>query len=178
MPTSIALLRAVNVGGRNRVSMDALRSLLEGLGHRDVRTYVQSGNAVFVHRAARPAALASAIEARLASELSLDVRVIVRSAEALARAAASSPFAAGEPDEAKVHVAFLGGPPADPHALDPDRALVAPDRFALVGEDLHLHYPNGAGRSKLTNALVEKRLGVVATARNLRTVRALVALSS
>jgi uncharacterized protein (DUF1697 family) len=158
--------------------MDALRSLLEGLGHRDVRTYVQSGNAVFAHRAARPATLANAIEAGLRAELGLDVRVIVRSSEELARAAAASPFAADEPDEAKVHVAFLSAVPADPHALDRDRAAVAPDRFALVGSELHLHYPNGAGRSKLTNALVEKRLGVVATARNLRTVRALVALAA
>jgi uncharacterized protein (DUF1697 family) len=175
---SIALLRAVNVGGRNPVPMAGLRAVFEHLGCADVRTYVQSGNVVFRHPGKAGDTLAARVEAAIAQELGTQTRVILRSPAELARALRASPWAAqAAAAPATVHIAFLAARPRDPHALDGDTATVAPDRFAVHGREAHLWYPNGAGRSKLTNALMERRLGVSLTSRNWNTVTKLLALA-
>ncbi|MCD0481044.1 DUF1697 domain-containing protein [Streptacidiphilus sp. ASG 303] len=179
MPVHIALLRGVNVGGRTRVGMADLRELFTGLGHGDVRTYLQSGNVVFTAAADRDArTLAAEAEERIAAELGVDTAVLLRTGGDLARILASHPFAGEEPDPAALHVTFLAEEPA------PDRAArleVPPGetaRFSLQGREVHLHCPDGYGRTKLNNAFVERRLGVAATTRNRRTVTALHALAA
>ena len=174
---AVALLRAVNVGGRNRVPMADLRTLLEKtVGLTGVSTYVQSGNAVFDHRSGDPDALAGRIEAALRKRFRFDVRVVVRTREELARIVRESPFVREMREPKQVHVAFLSAVPADPTALD--ARSVEPDRFAIRGRNVHLWYPDGAGKARLTGALLERRLGVAATARNWNTVTELSRLTS
>ncbi|MET7639957.1 DUF1697 domain-containing protein [Streptomyces sp. NPDC005438] len=171
--THVALLRAVNVGGRNRVPMAELRELCaEELGYTGVRTHLQSGNAVF-DSDREPARIAEELERALADRFQVSTRVLLRGAGELEELLTAHPYAAEEPDEAKLMVAFLERAPEE----DRVRALTVPPgeeaRCTVRGREVFVHYPHGAGRSRLDNALLERRLGVASTARNLRTVRAL-----
>ena len=173
--TYVALLRGINLGARNKISMAALRELFEELGARNVRTYVQSGNVVFESaRSARD--LRERIEQAIDRELGLDVRVLLRSARHLVDVVRNNPFSTH--DGASLHVTFLEKRPKQSrvHELDPKQFL--PDEFRVVGAEVYLHCPNGYGRSKLSNAFFESRLDVAATTRNWRTVTALAELAS
>ena len=169
----VALLRGVNLGARNKVPMPALRTELEALGLLGVETYVQSGNAVFESRGGREAALATEIEARIAKAFGVDAAVVLRTAAAMEKVVSACPFA----DTASCHVVFLDRAPkaAAVAKLDPDRST--PDAFEVTGREIYLRLPNGAGRSKLTLDYFERVLGVRGTARNWRTVSALVELT-
>ncbi len=173
----VALLRGVNVGGKNRIPMRALRSSLEALDFQDVVTYVQSGNVVFRSPEGGEHALAARIEQRIAADLGPKVAVLLRTHDELDAVSRGNPFLAPETDPTRLHVVFLDRPPARDAiaALDPDRS--PGDSFALAGRELYLHLPNGSGRTKLTIDWFERRLDVVATARNWRTVTKLVELS-
>jgi uncharacterized protein (DUF1697 family) len=175
--TFAALLRGVNLAGRNRVSMPELRSALEAIGLEDVVTYIQSGNVVFRSRSGGAQKLAAAIEAQVAEVFGIEVVVLLRTPAELAKVAAGNPFLRGGADPARLHVVFLGGRPAAKAAaqLDPERS--PPDEFMVEGREVYLHLPNGFGRSKLTVAYFERALGVAATARNWRTVKKLLALA-
>ena len=172
-----ALLRAINLGARNRIAMPDLRALVEGLGHEDVATYLQSGNVVFSASASAGGAgeIAAGISAAIAEQLGLDVAVLVRSGKDLARTAEGNPFAGRERTGNELHVTFL----ADTPAADGAPALAAPEgepaEFAVAGREVYLFCPHGYGRTKLHNAFLEQRLGVAATTRNWRTVQALAA---
>ncbi len=184
MTTMVALLRSVNVGGRNRVPMAELRSMAEALGFGAVQTYVQSGNLVFTGSGS-PATVAATLEQGITDTFGLEVPVIVRSTRQLARILTANPFAVPGVDPKTVHVTFLAGPPprqqaqelarmaADAHGDGP----VGADRFRLAGPDVFLHCPGGYGVTKLNNAFFERRTGVVATTRNWRTVTTLCAMA-
>jgi len=175
--TYVALIRGVNVGGRNRISMAELRSAFSSLGHEDVSTLIQSGNVVFRSDAADVTAVAREIEQRLADDFGLDVSVLLRTPPELSQVAGANPFLAGETDLSRLHVLFLGAAPAAGAVagLDPSRS--PPDRFSVHGHEIYVHYPNGAGRSRLTVGYFESRLGVGATARNWNTVLKLAELA-
>ena len=171
MPTYVALLRGVNVGGKNKLSMSALRSLVELLGHRDVSTYIQSGNVVFT----TPKAItAQSVERAIHRELRLDITVVLRTRAELQRAVKASPYA--KADLSKVHIGFMAAKPepAVVAGLDTDR--FAPDSFAVNGTELYLHLPNGMGRSKLPPYL-DRQLKVPTTVRNWNTVLKLLELA-
>jgi uncharacterized protein (DUF1697 family) len=176
MATWIALLRGINVGGANRLSMTDLRALVESLGHTDVTTYIQSGNVVLTSsRSDRPAMIAE-ISAGIEREHGLSVSVILRTPEELRAALAANPFDI-EPDGSRVMITFLSHVPSSEliAGLEPDR--FTPDRFELRDSELYGHYPNGAGRSKMTLDYFEKRLHVRGTARNANTVAKLIELT-
>lgn len=170
MTSYVALLRAVNLGSRNKVSMHELRRVLAGLGAEGVTTYLQSGNAVFASAEQDPDRLAGDIEQVLAEELDVTVRVLLRTAAELQELVAGNPYLDRETDLTKLHVTFLATPP------DPERAtrLAAPagdpGEFTVSGRDVYLHTPDGYGRSKLSNSFFEQKLRVDATTRNWRTV--------
>ena len=176
MATYVALLRGVNVAGKNKLPMADLRDLLTGLGLHDVRTYLQSGNAVFSHPAAGAGQLAGRLEKGLA-EAGVPARVLLRRHDELATVLSGNPFLAREPDPAKLHVTFLLDPPA------PDRTgrLQVPAGetgvLSLRDREIYLHCPDGYGRTKLNNTFIETRLGAIATTRNWRTVCALAELA-
>ena len=173
MPVYAALLRAINLGSRNKIAMPDLRRLFEeGLGADDVATHVQSGNVVFRVPERSAAKVESAIEKRIADDLGLDITVLVRTKAQLAKVVADSPFADGA-DVSKVHVTFLVGKPAADRVSGIDPSKFEPDEFAVVGREVHLHCPNGYGRSKLNNAFFEKKLAQRGTTRNWRTVTTL-----
>ncbi len=170
----VALLRGINVGGKNKLPMKDLVAIFEKLGCAEVKTYIQSGNVVF----AAPAALAKGLPAKLASAikkaLGLQVPVVLRSAAEFRKAAAKHPLAGPGLDEKTLGIMFLADKPSAAQAkkLDPERS--PGDRFKLVGRDLYMSYPNGSARSKLTNAYFDSVLETVSTARNWRTVGKLV----
>jgi uncharacterized protein (DUF1697 family) len=165
----VALLRAVNVGGRSKVPMAELRALFEELGHTDVQTYIASGNVVF---AGKPDA--KRLERAIADRFGVETAVILRTAKQLQAVLDAHPF--GE-DTSQTYVTFLVEKPSAAaakavHALD-----VAPDEARVIGAELYLRFPNGLGRSK-TPGRVDRALKVAGTNRNWRTVAKLVELAS
>jgi uncharacterized protein (DUF1697 family) len=170
MPTVVALLRAVNVGGR-KVPMAELREVVEGLGFDDVRTYIQSGNVLFsASRAPRPAVLERAIQGRFG----LSVDVVLRSAADLRRAVERDPFPDAE--RSRLHVGFMAKKPAASAVSAIDRAVFLPEQFAVVGRELYLHLPNGMARTKLPDHVL-RRIKVATTIRNWNTVTKLAELA-
>ncbi len=176
----VALLRAVNVGGRNRIAMADLRALLEGLGYGDVRTHLQSGNAVFTIPAPAPTGaeeMEGEIERGLAEEVGLTAKVLVRSRAELARAIAANPLLEmADGDYSRLLVTFLSHEPDRDALAELAPADFEPDVFAVGEREIYAWYPEGVRATKLSNALLERRLGVVATARNWRTVTRLLEL--
>jgi len=199
METYVALLRAVNVGGHAPLAMAELRRSLEGLGLRDVRTHLQSGNVVFDADDAPSLERAAAIEVRIERDLGPRVGVRVLRAAEMARVVAANPFAA-EPgvDEKALHATFILSAasegdfgPATEEAFaaayragfeKPGLPAAEGERAAFVGTPVlatpvvYLHLPHGYGRTNLNNAYFERALGAAATTRNWRTVRALAGL--
>ena len=174
--TFVALLRGINLAGRNKVPMAELRSALESLGLEDVVTYIQSGNVVFRGRGG-VRDLAASIEGGIEEVFGIDVVVLLRTPTELRKVAADNPFLRAGADPSKLHVVFLSGKPTKEAAagLDADRS--PPGEFALGGREVYLHLPTGFGRSKLTVDYFERTLGVAGTARNWKTVTKLVALA-
>jgi uncharacterized protein (DUF1697 family) len=174
----VALLRAVNLGSRNQVSMGDLRTLFVDLGGEDVTTYVQSGNVVFKSRIADAGKLTDTIERRIRRELDLDITVLLRTKAQLARVAAANPFESREPEPTKLHVTFLADAPTRGRVRTLETLAFPPDEFRVVGKQVYLHTPSGYGRSKLSGGFFERQLGVPATTRNWRTVTKLAALAA
>jgi uncharacterized protein (DUF1697 family) len=175
--TYVALIRGINLGSQKRVAMADLRAVFEGLGAKDVATYVQSGNLVF-KSADGAQKLTRAIERRIRRDLGLGVTVLVLTRPQLTKVLRGNPFAKAKIEPAKLHVTFLAEKPtrARVSKLDPKRGK--PDELRLVGRQIYLHCPNGYGKTKLTNAYFEKQLGVAATTRNWKTVTKLAELAS
>ncbi|MEV4948762.1 DUF1697 domain-containing protein [Streptomyces sp. NPDC053755] len=179
--TYAALLRGINVSGHRKVPMAELRSLLEELGHRDVRTYLQSGNAVFTTDADDRSedALRQDLEDAVERHFGFRVDCLVRDADYLAAVADACPFPAAELEGRQLHVTYFSER-VDPERLAGiDQAAFLPEEFRLGDRALYLYAPDGLGRSKLAEALSRPGLtkGVVATSRNWNTVAKLVELT-
>ncbi|MCP2167220.1 DUF1697 domain-containing protein [Goodfellowiella coeruleoviolacea] len=177
MNTCVALLRGINLGNRNKVGMAELAGLFVALGHSAVRTHLRSGNVVFATASTDQARLAGDIEAALADELGLAVRVLLRDAAELRALVAANPFVARGADPAALHVTFLAEPPDPARWSERPVPDTRPDEFAVRGRDVYLCCPAGYGRTTLNNAFWERRSGVPATTRNWRTVTALLAMA-
>jgi uncharacterized protein (DUF1697 family) len=171
----VSLLRGINVGGHNIISMARLRALYEALGCEDVATYLQSGNVVF-RRVRDPAGVGRGVERAIKRELGLDIRVLDRTHADLAAIVEADPFPGVDPSRRVVM--FLSEAPGAEIAREVDHIKLGPDEARLMGLEMHLHCPDGIGTSKLTGLLTERRLGVTATARNWRTVTKLLDLSA
>ena len=168
MANRIALLRGINIGPRQRVSMPELRALLEDLGHTDVETLVQSGNVVFTSRAG-PATLETQLEQAIEEQLGVDPKVVVRTRDELAAAIEANPFAVPA-NPKNLHVTFLSGEPDAAAREQIEAAELEPDRLAFAGREIYILYANGMGRSELAKQLGRAKLGVAATDRNWNTV--------
>ena len=185
MPTYVALLRGINLGGHKKVAMADLRELVTSLGHADVATYIQSGNVVFSTEQSDTAALAVALEEAIAQTLGVQARVVVLSREDLAQVVRDNPYS-DEPNLRAVHAIFLSGQPG-PELADQVAAAQqqvaqrgSPDTAEIIGRTIFLHTPAGYGRSDLAASLVkigQRKTDLVAgTARNWATVTKLVAM--
>jgi len=170
MTTWIVLLRGVNVGGHRKVPMADLRRLLDAAGYGRVRTYIQSGNVVLDAEIEHDDQLARELAAAIEAEFGFDVAVTVRTREEWADLLATDPFAGAGP--ADRHVVFLPEPPDASAYAEVDPAAYAPDRFAVIGRELHLFLPDGMGRSRLP-AVLDRATGRAGTSRNWRSVMAL-----
>jgi uncharacterized protein (DUF1697 family) len=174
VPTHLALLRGINLGSRNRVSMPELREVVASLGHADVATYIQSGNVVFSAAKGSGAALAAELERAIAERLRVECSVVVLSRRELARVARSSPYE-DEPNAKAVHAVFLRQQPSaglKRAASDATRLAAEAggrDEARIVGRTLFLHTPDGFGRSELAKRLM-REVGADGTARNWATV--------
>jgi uncharacterized protein (DUF1697 family) len=169
LTTYVALLRGINLAGKNKVPMKDLRSLCKDLGHEDVRTYVQSGNVIFASRSSA-SKIAADMENAISETFGIKPSVLLRTRRELERIAERHPFASSGVAPAYLHVMFLDDKPSSKaiKSLDPDRS--PPDEFVVDGKEIYLLFPKGSGRSKLTIDYFERTLGTRATARNWNTV--------
>jgi uncharacterized protein (DUF1697 family) len=169
MKTYIALFRGINIGGKNLLPMKELVSLLEGLGCRSVRTYIQSGNAVFQSQDKDAGRLARHIGEEIERRRGFNPHVLLLGSKEFERAMASNPFPDAEAEPSKLHVGFLVSVPPDPDLKKLEALRGGSERFALKGAVFYLHTPEGYGKSKLASS-AERLLGVSLTDRNWRTV--------
>ena len=174
--TYLALLRGINVGGKNKLPMNDLRDLFARAGCRDVRTYIQSGNVIFNADSAIIASLPDFIPTQVAERFGYRVPLVLRTAEEMSDVIRHNPFVVAGAAEDALHVLFLAESPDARRvaALDPDRS--PPDAFVVRGQEIYLLLPNGAGRTKLTSGYFDTKLATISTGRNWRTVTTLFAL--
>ena|SRR5215472_6979906 len=178
MTTYVALLRAVNVGGRNSITMAALRGFFESLGYSGVQTLLQSGNVVFEARTVSSATLEKRLEGETEKAFKLRVDYCVRTAWEWREIIARNPYPReAQRDPARFVLICLKATPSRSQLAALRAAIVGRETIEPVERELYAVYPDGQGTSKLTNALIESKLQTRATARNWNTVLKLAALA-
>lgn len=168
---TIAFLRGINVGGRNKLPMSALIETLQALGLQNVRTYIQSGNAVFDSKRKPSARLGEDIAASIEERHRFRPDVLLVGVDDLEKSIKDNPFPKATAEPRSLHLYFLAQTPKHPDIESLEGLRASKERFHLAKHVLYLHAPNGIGRSKLA-AGIERHLGVPVTARNWRTVLA------
>ncbi len=176
MATSVVLIRGINVVGRNRVVMKELVADLEAAGFADVRTYLQSGNVVLGSRLKSAAAVAKRVADTIETRSGFRPAVLVLDRKSLARIVKENPFPEATAEPKCLHVFFLDEPARAVDRAGIERLRIPSEAWHLTPRACYLHTPEGFGTSKLASRL-EKLLGVPATARNWRTVEALVEMA-
>jgi uncharacterized protein (DUF1697 family) len=170
----IALIRGINVGGHKKVKMADVKTMCESMGLRDVRTHLQSGNVVFRTTKTDRARLAKELE----SALGVEAKIILRTADELRSAIAANPMTEeAERKPSGFIVTFLSDKPTATAMQSLRDAYSGPEKMQLHGAELYIEYGSGLGTSKLTNALIERKLGVAGTARNWNTVTKLLEIA-
>jgi uncharacterized protein (DUF1697 family) len=174
MTVYISLLRGINVGGSKILSMDALCDLYSGLGFTHVRTYLQSGNVVFISTLEDHAELASQIEKRIEQAFGFRVIVFICQAEDFQRVIANNPFIEqAKRDPSRLHISFLRRPPAEEAWNKLEIPPNIPDQFSRGAKVIYLYFPLGSAKAKISTSYLEKVLEVPITDRNWNTVNAL-----
>jgi uncharacterized protein (DUF1697 family) len=176
MNTYVALFRGINVGGSGSLPMKELVAALEAIGARKVRTYIQSGNAVFESAEKNSTRLSKQLSTEIMKRRGFEPHVVILTIEALAKAIAENPFPEAEIDPTSLHLGFLASSPKSPDLKKLSSLRKESERFHLSASVFYLHAPEGVGRSKLA-ASSEKLLGVPMTDRNWRTVCKLMAMA-
>ncbi len=173
----VALLRGINVGGKNKLPMKDLADIFVDTGCANVATYIQSGNVIFEGSAALAKKVAAGVRAEIKRRFSLTIPVVLRSGEELREVVSSNPFLSAGADPEHLHVAFLSDEPSADRvaAIDADRS--PGDAFRVHSRDVFLHLPNGVAKTKLTNAFFDSKLATTSTVRNWRTILKLVELT-
>ena len=170
----VALLRGVNVGGKNKLPMKDLAALFAAAACTEVETYIQSGNVVFEAPRGAESRLPALLGRELDRRFGLKVPVVMRTAAELRDVVVGCPVTGHELEH--LHVAFLADRPDARRVatLDPERS--PPDTFRVRGREIYLHLPNGVARTRLTNAYLDATLATTSTLRNWRTVQKLLEL--
>ena len=176
MEIYIALFRGINVGRTGSLPMKELAAILQELGCQNVRTYIQSGNAVFASPDQDADRLADAIGAKIKEQRGFEPQVLLLKRAEFEEAIAANPFPEAENDPQTLHLGFLTSPPPNPDLAAIEKIRAASERCRLIGRVFYLLAPEGIGRSKLA-AKSERLLGVPMTDRNWRTVQALAAIA-
>lgn len=179
MTRVIALLRAVNVGGTGKVAMPDLCKLLTRLGFSNVKSLLQSGNVVFGCAGAANAALEATLEAAVAKDLEVKTEFFVRSARDWDAIVAANPYPeAARDDPSHLVVMTFKSAPAAKNVAALQAAIAGRETVRTIGKQAYFVYPDGIGTSKLTNAIIERKLGMSGTARNWNTVLKLAAAAA
>lgn len=175
----IALLRGINIGRNKRIKMADLVKILESLGFKNVKTYLQSGNVIFEHDSSDILEIAGSIERKISEAFSFSVDVIIRTMDELENIVKGNPFIK-EPDIEldKLHVTFLADIPDQKAVLNLDLKVAENEKFEIIGREVYLYCPNGYARTKLKNDVFERKLNTTATTRNWKTTNKLFELSS
>jgi uncharacterized protein (DUF1697 family) len=173
----VALLRGINVGGNKLVDMARLRTVLSDLGHTDVRTYLQSGNAVFSCQPKAVAGAATALENAIAGEFGFDCRVVVRTAAELSAAMSADPLLHLLGNPSRHLVGFLSEPPLAEGVERLTSQDFGVDQLGIIDQHLYLWCPNGITGSPFGKLNFDRILGVAVTMRNWNTVTKLAALA-
>ncbi len=174
MTTWIALIRGINVGGHNQMPMTTLTKALEKAGCSSVRTYIQSGNVVFDSKSKSKSSVSKKIGDTIESEFEFRPELLLLTVDQLQSAIANNPFPQAISEPKSLHFYFLAAPPNSPDLAGLMKAATT-ERYELIDSVFYLHTPDGLGKSKLAG-LVERKLGVSATARNYSTVQKLSAM--
>ena len=175
----VSFLRAINVGGRNVIKMDLLKKIYADMGLQTPISYLQSGNVIFEVEPTGEVALAAEIESKIEAIADFRPDVHLRTSSELSAVIHANPFTGpAKSDASHLVVMFLRKPPTKSAADDLMQANTGPEEFELIGRDVYINYPNGIGRSKFTNAIIEKALGLQGTVRNWNTVTKLNQLMS
>ena len=171
MSRFVSLFRGINVGGHQLVKMDALKELHTSLNLQDVQTYIQSGNVVFASDNMNVTQIQKDIEDGFAQKFGFQVKVMVRTANEFNMIIKNNPFQNQSVKESKWVVAiFLASDPISTALEDIQMTYSGPEEIHIVGKEAFIYYPEGQGRSKLTNTFLEKKLKTVGTSRNWNTV--------
>jgi uncharacterized protein (DUF1697 family) len=176
MPGYVALLRGINIGSRNRVSMPELRSALEEARFGEVQTYLQSGNVVLESRA-KAESVRRKVEGLIAERFGLEIAVVVRTKAELAAVVRRNPLGNVATDPKRHQVTFLSKKLAAKAVRELEEAATPQERVVVAGLEVYAWHPSGVARSKLWSKLAGKGLGVTATSRNWTTVEALLELA-
>jgi len=178
MPVVISMLRGVNVGGHNRIKMEALRAVYESLGLLEVQTYVQSGNVVFKTKERTLAALAKSIEDTIQRDHGFRPGVVLRTPSELRDAIAKNPFADRQNiDPSKLLVTFLSTAPEAEARGNALAIKTFPEELRIDGREVYIYFPNGMARPKMSWPRIEKALKTWGTGRNWNTVTKLLEIA-
>jgi uncharacterized protein (DUF1697 family) len=174
----IALLRGINVGGKNMLPMKELVGLFSAAGCGEVVTYIQSGNIVFCAEDKVVKQLDRVIAKQVEDRFGLKVPMVLRTSLELDAVVRGNPFLKAGAGEEMLHVLFLADRPSADLVAGLDPARSAPDEYVVVGRDIYAKLVTGAAKTKLTNAYFDSKLKTVSTMRNWRTVLKLAEMSS
>jgi uncharacterized protein (DUF1697 family) len=175
-PVRIVLLRGINLAGRNRIAMPALRDALAGAGFEDARTYLQSGNVV-LSSGMSAGKLADECGRLIKKHFGLDIDVVVRTRDQLAKVVKLNPLGDVAVDPKRYQVSFLDGKLRRETVEKLEAVALESERFVVSGREVYAWHPSGVARSKLWTLLAGRGLGVTATARNWTTVTKLLELA-
>jgi uncharacterized protein (DUF1697 family) len=176
MARLVVLLRGINIGPRNRISMPELREALEDAGYVSVGTYLQSGNVVLSSTAAAKK-VARDCERLISDRFRLEIAVVTRTRNELAKVVERNPLARVAKDPKRYQVSFLEAKPAAKIVRELEEVATGDEKVVSIGREIYAWHPAGVARSKLWARLAGKNLGVTATARNWTTVMKLLELA-
>lgn len=166
----ISLLRGINVGGKNRVSMTALKALLEDINFKNVSTYIQSGNVIFSTAENDTLVISKKIESGIEKKLGIRVPVITRTTVELKKAIAQNPFSKlKDRGLESIYITYLERPCKVAEVIVVKGCSYPPDEFIIMGQEIYIYCPNGYGNTKLNNNFFENKLKIKATTRNWKT---------
>lgn len=174
METYLAILRGINVSGKNLIKMAELKVLLQGKGLTDVQTYIQSGNVVFKYKPTVPAKLSDLISKTIKEAFGFDVPVVIRTAEEMATILSYNPYLKQKNISIEqLYVTCLETLPVIENLNKLEGINSGDDTYQIIGREIYLHCPGGYGNTKLNNNLFENKLKVTATTRNWKTMTVL-----
>jgi len=170
MQQYVCLLRGINVGGRNKMKMEALRQSLERAGLLEVMTYIQSGNIIFKSESTDKLEIDNTIHCTILNDFGYDVPVLIMTSQEFEAIFNNNPFSSHKPDIKDLHVTLLKDLPDENLCNDLANYHYKEDQYQIVDTSVYLWIKGGYGRTKLSNTFLEKKLKIQATTRNWKTM--------